>query len=217
MQRLQEDPEAVLSDKRLPIDKQKLAVKWLEEQIRTELNPQDPRDAKLSEAERRLKEYEDRDRQAAEAKEKQAYEAAKEQRKTAIAQTLRQAMEATQLSAHPESAAATLREMAMYMRAAKERGEDVTPEELVEHVHNSRFHQLYTLAHQFEGDQLIDFLGEEIVNRIRKADLARLKAKREPQATYKSEAWTTSQGTKPTKKMDGWEAREHARKMLLGK
>ena len=126
-------------------------------------------------------------------------------------------MKQTQLSAHPESAAAVLREMALYMRAARERGEDVTPQELVEHVHNNRFHQFYTLAQQFEGDELIEFFGDEIVNRIRKADLARLKAKREPQATYKNDQWNDTSDKKPAKKMDSWEAKEHARKLLESK
>lgn len=214
MKALEEDPEAVLSDKRLPINRKKLAEKWLLEQIEAELNPTDPKDAKLSEAERRLKEYEDKEKAVAEAKAKEDYQRVLDQRKQVIGNTLAEAMKQTQLSAHPESAAAVLREMALYMRAAKERGEEVSPQELVEHVHNNRFHQMYTLAHQFEGDDLIEFLGEEIVNRIRKADLARLKAKREPQATHKNDSWGSSNDEKPAKKMDMWSAKEHARKML---
>ena len=217
MQRLQDDPESVLNEKGLSVNKRKLAEKWLLEQLEAEMNPADPRDAKLSEIERRLKEYEDRDAKAAKDKETQQYEAAKEQRKQAISQTLSEAMKATQLSAHPESAAAVLREMALYMRAAKERGEDVSPQELVEHVHNNRFHQMYTLAHQYQGEELIDFLGEEIVNRIRKHDLARLKSSRNPQATHKSESWAdNSKQQERPKTMDSFQAREHMNR-LLGK
>ena len=217
MQRLQEDPESVLNEKGLSVNKRALAEKWLLEQLEAEMNPADPRDAKLSETERRLKEYEERDAKAAKDREMQQYEAAKEQRKQAISQTLSEAMKATQLSAHPESAAAVLREMALYMRAAKERGEEVSPQELVEHVHNNRFHQMYTLAHQYEGEQLIEFLGEEIVNRIRKHDLARLKSSRNPQATHKSDSWVDSskQQERP-KTMDSFQAREHMNR-LLGK
>jgi len=214
MKALEEDPESVLSDKRLPINKKKLAEKWLLEQIEAELNPEDPKDAKLSEAERKLKEYQDKEKEAQEAKTKAEHDEVREKRKQAISDTLHAAMQATQLSKHPESAAATLREMALYMRAAKERGDDVTPEELVQHVHNNRFHQMYTLAHEFQGEDLIEFLGEEIVTRIRQADLARLKAKRDPQATHKNEGWVDSKKTNTPKKMDSWEAKEHARKML---
>lgn len=214
---LQKDPEAVLNDPRLPLDRKKLAEKWLVKQIEEELNPPDPRDAKLTEAEKRIKEYEDREKAEKEAKEAAEYEAAKEQRKLAISETLHKAMQSTQLSKHPESAAAVLREMAMYMRVAKERGEEVTPEQLVEHVHNTRFHQMYTLSHQFEGEELIEFLGEEIVNRIRRADLARIKAKREPQATHKDDDWQPASKTKNTDRMDSYSAAQHARKIILGK
>jgi hypothetical protein len=216
MKALEEDPEKVLSDKRLPLNKKKLAEKWLMEQIEEELNPPDPKDQKLSEAEKKLKAYEDKEKAETEAKTKQEHEAVLSKRKEAISKTLAEAMEMTHLSKHPESAASTLREMALYMRAAKERGEDVSPQELVEHIHNNRFHQMYTLAQEFQGEDLIEFLGEEIVTRIRKADLARLKAKREPQNSHKDESWTNDQPKKKTK-MDPYEAREHANRVLFGK
>lgn len=214
MQALQNDPESVLSDPRLSIDRKKLAEKWLVKQLESELNPPDPRDAKLSETERRLKEYEDREAQTKADAEAKEYDAAREQRKAALGATLAEAMRATHLSAHPESSAGVLREMAMYMRAARERGEDVTPQELVEHIHNTRFNQLYTLAHQFEGDQLIDFLGEEIVTRIRKADMARLRAKRNQGESHRTEQQPErTKGTRPPR-MDAFEARKHAQKIF---
>jgi hypothetical protein len=221
MKALQEDPEKILNDKRIPLYKRKLAEKWLLELIDSELNPADPRDAKLSETEKKLKEYEDRDKKAEEDKKSKEYEEAKEKRKTAISQTLLKAMEATHLSADPNTSACVLRELALYMRACKERGEEVTPEELVEHIHNKRFTQFYTLAHQFEGDELIEFLGEEIVNRIRKSDIERIRKSRgggSQNQSYRDESRAASQpsGT-PRKTMDPWQAREHANKVLFGK
>ena len=219
MKALAEDPEAILSDPRLSIDRRKLAEKWLTQQIENDLKgPADPRDKKLSEAERRLKEYEDREAQEKQSKQEQEYNAVKEQRKTALASTLHEAMQRTHLSQHPESAAATLREMAMYMRAAKERGEEVSPDELVEHIHGTRFQQFYSLAHQYEGDELIEFLGEEIVNRIRKSDLQRLRAGREQGQTHKNESWApkdSKSGSAP--RMDAQSMKDLARKKLLGK
>jgi hypothetical protein len=220
MRALQEDPEKILNDKRIPLDKRKLAEKWLLESIDSELNPTDPRDAKLSETEQRLKEYEDRDKKAAEEKQTQEYEAAKEQRRTAISQTLLKAMESTHLSADPETSASVLREMALYMRAAKERGQDVTPDELVEHIHNQRFTQFYSLAHQFNGEELIEFLGDEIVNRIRKTDIERIRKSRGggQNQSFRDESRAAGQPSNaPRKTMDPWQAREHANKVLFGK
>lgn len=213
---LKKDPEKILSDKRLSIDKKKLAEKWLMEAIEAEMNPVDPRDEKLSAAEKKLKEYEEKERKAKEETEKAEYQKVVERRKADISKTLHQAMQATHLSKDPESAAAVLREMALYMRTAREQGEEVSPEELVEHIHNQRFQQFYSLAHQFEGEELIEFLGNEIVNRIRKADLARLKASRsQPEQQHKDEA-PAAKAKKEPKRMDPWEAKEYANKIIFG-
>jgi hypothetical protein len=77
--------------------------------------------------------------------------------------------------------------MAVYLRAAKEQGEDVSPQELAEYVENNRFKQYHMLANQFEGDELINFLGEAVVNKIRQADLARIRAKRGQAQTFKND------------------------------
>lgn len=217
LEALKKDPEKILSDKRLSLDKKKLAEKWLMEAIEAEMNPTDPRDEKLSAAEKKLKEYEEKERQAKEEAEKSEYQRVVEQRKADISKTLHQAMQATHLSKNPESAAAVLREMALYMRTAREQGEEVTPEELVEHIHNQRFQQFYSLAHEFEGDELIEFLGDEIVGRIRRADLARLKASRsQPEQQHKDES-PAAKVKKEPKKMDPWEAKEYANKIIFGK
>lgn len=215
MKALQEDPESVLNDPRLPLNRKKLAEKWLVQQLESELNPPDPRDAKLTEAERRLKEYEEREAKAKAEAEEGEKAKVREQRKAALSDTLAKAMQATHLAAHPESAAAVLREMATYMRAARERDAEVTPEELVQHIHNQRFHQLYTLAHQFEGDELIEFLGEEIVGRIRKADLARLRAQRDKGQTHRTEGQPREQRTgRFAPRMDPITAKRHAAKIM---
>jgi len=213
MEEFVKDPAKMLADKRLPFDKRALAEKWMMEQLESELNPPDPRDQKLTEAERRLKEYEDRDNEQAQTKEQEETKKFVESRKTAIGETIQKAMQSTHLSANPETAAATMREMAVYMRAAKEAGEDVSPDELVKHIHNSRFQQFYTLANQFEGDDLIGFLGESVVKKLRQADLARLKKGREPKQ-HKSDSWANAESSKPAKRMDAYEAREMARKKL---
>jgi len=218
MRALQEDPEKILSDKRIPLDKRKLAEKWLLESIDSELNPTDPRDGKLTDLEKKLKEYQDRDELEAKTKAEQEYEAGKEQRKQQISETLLKAMQSSHLSADPETAASVLREMALYMRAAKERGEDVTPDQIVEHIHNQRFTQFYSLAHQFHGEELIEFLGEEIVKRIRSTDLDRIrKARGGGEQSYRDEKRSANPQSTPRKTMDPWQAREHANKILFGK
>jgi hypothetical protein len=219
MKALKEDPEKILNDHRIPIDKRKLAEKWLMDELDRELNPVDPRDEKLSEAEKKLKAYQDREEEEAKTKAEKEYESVKEQRKTEISNVLSKAMQATHLSQDPESAAAVLREMAIYTRAARERGESVTPDELVEHIHNQRFRQFYNLADKFEGEELLEFFGDKILNKMRKADLARLRTSRgEGQSqSHRNESWAAPDAEKPKKRMSGLDAREHANKILFGK
>lgn len=186
--RLAEDPDSILRDPNLSLNRRELAEKWLHEALEEEFGEVDPREKEMTELQKRLAEYEKKEKQAKEQEEMQAREQFVESRKQAISQTLHEAMQSSHLASHPESKAAVLREMAVYMRAAKERGEEVTAQDLVEHVHNSRFQQFYTLAHQFQGNELLDFLGDEIVNRIRKADLERIRSKRNmPTQTFKNE------------------------------
>lgn len=185
---LMNDPDAIFRDPRLAKHKRALLEKWAPEIYEEDTREIDPREQELRALKERLEKYEQQEKQTKEQKIEAEKRQFIESRKTEISTTLAEAMKATHLSAHPESAAAVLREMAVYMRAAKERGETVTPEELVEHVHRNRFTQMYTLAHQYEGDDLIEFLGDEIVNRIRRADLARLKKSREiPVQSWKSD------------------------------
>jgi hypothetical protein len=217
MKALQEDPESVLSDPRLPLDRKKLAEKWLVQQIEDELKPKDPRDQKLTEMERRLKEYEEKEQAKVKEQEDKATSEARQKSMEKIGSVLREAGKLTHLSAHPESEAALIREMALYMRAATERGEKVSPQELVEHIHNSRFQQFYTLANQFEGEELLEFLGEEVVRKLRKADLARLKAGREQGQSHKNESWTPNSKSDKSERFDAHAARDRVRKMLLNK
>lgn len=190
---LERDPESILSDKRIPINKQELAMKWLTEQVEQELASSDPKDAKLSELERKLAEYQNREREQEETKAEQERRQFIEARKEAIADVLSKAMELSPLSKDPEVAAATLREMAMHMRLCKDAGYEVTPEELAKHVENKNLRTYQGLAQRLEGDELISFLGEEIVQKIRRSDLTRIKKSREVEAPQVAQSWDRSE------------------------
>ena len=217
MEQLQADPMAVLNDKRIPLDRRKLAEEWLAQELEAEL--EDPRDRKLREYEARDQQELERAQQeemtAKEQQEQAEFQKTVEKRKTEIQETLSKAMEATSLSKHPETAASTLREMALYMRAASEAGAEVSPEALVQHVEGKRFKEMYSVAQDLEGEDLISFLGDDVVKKIRKADLARLKGSTKPQPKQTSFASSEPKG-KAKHSMTPWEAKEHANKMLFG-
>jgi len=197
---LEENPEKFFNDPKLSAKKKEWAMQWLAEDLDDQFNPKDPKDIKMSELERELNEFRERDRQAQEETEQTERQKFVESRKTAISQTLHEAMQLSHLSGHPESAAATLREMALYMRVCKENGTEVTAQDLVAHVHQSRFSQMYMLAQQFKGPELIEFLGPEVIKRIREADLSNHRASRnnrQPQEWRNTES-SSSKGSQPS-------------------
>lgn len=188
---LENDPESLLSDPRLPINKQRLAQKWLREQIEAQLKEEeaDPRDVKLSEYERELKKYKEAEERQKQEHEQREYQKVVDTRREAIATVFNKALEITPLSKNPEIQAEVLREMASYMRMCKQAGHEVSPEELASHIQKNRLNSYHTLANQLEGDELISWLGEAIVHKIRKADLTRLRAQREAPAPEVADEW----------------------------
>lgn len=189
---LEKNPESILNDPRLPINKQELAMKWLTEQVEQELKYADPKDAEMDQLRKELESYKNRDKEVEETKAEAQKREFIEARKEAIATTLSKAMELSPLSKDPEVAAATLREMAMHMRLCKDAGYEVTPEELASHVENKNLKTYQGLAKKLEGDELISFLGEDIVSKIRRADLSRIKKSREVAPPETAKEWVSS-------------------------
>lgn len=195
--KLKSDPLSVLLDENLGLDPEELGQKLLEKYYERQYEEIDPRDKEMKELQKRLADYEQREKQAQEEAEMTERERFIESRKEALSKTLAEAMESTVLSQNPETSAALLREMALYMRAAKEAGEDVSPAELAQHIEGNRFRQFHMLANQFEGQQLIDFLGKDVLNKIRKADLESLRSKRQqPTQTWKPDTVQPREGSK---------------------
>jgi len=187
---LESDPESILNDPRMSIDKQKLAMKWLTEQLQSELGePSDPRDIELADYKKKLGEFENRDKEAKDAKDKTEYEGFVEQRRNEIASTLSKAMELSPLSKEPSVAAETLRDMAQYMRLCRDAGYEVTPQELAQHVEQNKLKTFATLTNALEGDQLVALLGEGLINKLRKWDLGRLNKAREQPSPEQSQSW----------------------------
>ena len=173
LEALKTDPMAVLSDSRIDIDRKALAEKWLIDELEREAA--DPRDVELDKYRSREAEEAKVAERRVEQEKQQDFQRQIDQKKTEVADVIYKAMENTVLSKSPQIANQVLREMAMYMRSAKQQGVDVTPDELVQHVESSRYTGYHALANGLEGEELIGFLGKDVVNKIRRADLKRLK------------------------------------------
>jgi hypothetical protein len=216
MERFQQDPLAVLKDKRLPINQRELAEKMLLASLEEEMLSPAEREARDLKA--KLQEYETKEQAAAREREERETEQRREIKRQEISQMFAKAMESTPLSKDPETAAMAMRDMAMMLRAAKERGIEVSAEELALHAQNKYQKAMYSLANQLEGEDLIGFLGEDVIKKIRKADLARLKANNQQTQSHKSDDWSKQDAApRSNKHIDPRTAREEARKMLFGK
>lgn len=215
MEAFQKDPLSVLRDKRVPIDRKSLGERLLLESLEEEMLSPAEREARELKA--KLGEYESKEQEAQRLIEEQRSEQRKEIKRQEITQMFSKAMEATPLSKDPETAAMAMRDMAMMLRTAQERGIEVSPEQLAKHAETKYQKAMYALANTLEGEDLIGFLGEDVIKKIRKADLSRLKANSQPTQSHKQENWEAQPSKSAPKRMDGYEAREQARKLLFGK
>lgn len=194
-EQLQNDPEAVLNDPRLSIKKRELAEKWLMEELKQELNdePQDPREIELAKIKKELEKYKVQEKQTKEQQEQEEYQALLNSRKEAIATTLSKAMELSPLSKDPVVAAATLKEMAMYMRMTRDAGYEASPEEIAQHIEEKHMSSLSALVSKLDGDDLLSYADRiGLTPKVRKADLARLQKQREQPAPQQADNWQSS-------------------------
>lgn len=213
------DPQKILSHPKLniPLEQRKtLGESLLRQAIEHELA--DPKDIKLSEYEQKVKQYEERENQEKAEREQQEEQQKVETRRKEISQQLAKAMEATPLSKDPAVAAETLRDMATYLRMAREKNVDLTPEEIAEHVNNNRYKQYYALSQQLSGEDLIKFLGDDTVNKIMTHNLDTIKKRRgEKKQQQPQKAWNPSRQQptdKKSQRMDPQDARDMVRRNL---
>lgn len=174
---LKENPEAVLSNPAIGVNVREWAEKYLAEQLKRE---------QLSPEQRRIQELE-----ADKAKNDDEKRTREEQNKHEENQKLqdhykqefdKKFTEVLSTSGLPKTPF-TIKRLANYMEHAVANGmEDVEPKDLVPLVRQDYMREISDLFSQTEGDALISLLGDGVANKIRKADLARLKAPAQPKA-----------------------------------
>lgn len=210
MRALQEDPESVLSDPRLPIDKQKLALKWLGQQVEEELL--DPKEKEARELKNKLKKYEDQELTVKEQAEQAQYQKVVDAKRNEIGSILSKAMELSPLSKDPDTAAATLREMASYLRSCKQQGWNPDPKDIAEHVASSKVSTLKKLAESMSVQDLISTFGKEFVQKLHKHALTELQASRQKPQPQVSQDWVPRESGKKREFTDPMAAIKNAKR-----
>jgi hypothetical protein len=188
IQALQNDPMKVLSNPQIMGDEkfQEIAEAFLAKKIQEQLLT--PEERKRIEMEEKLRAYEESEKKTkaeVEAKQTQQLEEhyAQQYQKTII--------DALQTSSLPKNPF-TVRRMAELMSKNLQHGLDLEPQYLAQLVKEDYQKELISLIGSSDADQIIALFGEQVTNKIRKADLAKLKSNRPgfsaPQSSPKEEA-----------------------------
>jgi hypothetical protein len=203
---MMKDPEKFYETaKKLGHDPRLLAEKYLAAQLEDELL--DPRDKELKEAKRKLKHIEDMERQQKEAVEKQRNEALKAKYAKDYSDQFVSALEETGLPPTKPMVA----EMAKYISRSAQLGFKMTAAEAAQLVKED-----IQIAHQrligdADGETLIRLLGDQVANKVRKFDVAKLKSPESQLKTPQEQSERTERPKNSGKRMSAKEWREFNR------
>ena len=162
------DPAAAL--KTLGVDAQQFAEQYMEQIIREQDMSEEER--RIAAAERRVAELEAQNKAREDALIKKQQE---EQYNASMTQITKQINEALESSDLPKSNT-TQKRMAEYMMMNLQNGVELPMGSIVELVKEDYLNDIKEMFGSASGDQLINLFGEEVTNKIRKSDLAKLKS-----------------------------------------
>lgn len=203
VQMLQEDPMRVFSDPRIMGEEKfrALAEKYLTKKIQEQSLT--PEQRKRIEMEEKLRGYEEGEKnQKAEAEQKQIQQLeqhyAQEYQKTIVT-----ALQSSNLPKNPF----TVKRMAELMSKNIKHGLELEPNQLAQLVKEDYQKELVSLIGGSDPDQIISMFGEEMTNKIRKADLAKLKASQStPGQPKKATGQSSAAAPKQKMRPDEYEA-----------
>lgn len=172
---LRTNPRKVLSNPDLGIDVRKFAEEFLVEQMEEEM--MDPRDRELRDARKQLQEIEDEKKRVKD--ESEASQAA-ELREQYSQEYQTSIVDALQSSGLPKSEH-TVKRMAYYMHQGLKRGMNLGAKDVVSLVKQDYIDEQKSLYSNLDGDMLLELLGSDVANKIRKHDISKVKGqKKEP-------------------------------------
>ena len=167
---LKTDPVKVLTHPGLGLDFRQLAEQFIVQQLEEEML--DPRDRELKKYKAMVEE------QQAEQKrqlERQQAEQAEQLKLKYTEDYSNQIVEALQSSGLPKTER-TVKAMAKYLHMGLQHGVDLKAAEVVEFVKQDYINDQKELFGALDGDTLLNILGEDVANKIRKSDVKRLKS-----------------------------------------
>lgn len=168
---LQQDPMAVLSNPQIMGQEKfrEIAENFLAKQLEEQMLS--PEERYRKEMEEKLRKYEEQEKTAKQRAEEEQMIKLQEHYQQDYEKKIMQGLQSQNL---PKTAK-TVRRMAELMAKSAEHGIDLSPEHLGELVKQDYINEMKEMFGSTEGDVLLSLLGEDVGNKIRKADLAKLR------------------------------------------
>lgn len=167
-----ESLKKVLQDPRVGIDLKKFAEDYVWEQIQEQQMTPEQRAAR--EKDRRLAELEARDADSTRERESRAAQERQSKWEGEYERKIIQALETKGIPKSPK----IVSEMAYYLEKALENGYDLSPHEIATLVQTDMGNHFKEYVEGLNEDQFLAFLGEHNAEKLRKADVKRLKSPR---------------------------------------
>lgn len=136
-----------------------------------------PDQKKVREADKIIREHEEKTKREAQEKEAEVRTKLEQQYAQDYDRKITEALATSGLPKTPK----TVKRMSALMYQNLNLGLDLDPKDLVQIVREDYLSEIKELFGSTDGDTLLKLLGDDVANKIRKSDLARLKAPRSPQ------------------------------------
>jgi hypothetical protein len=186
IQMLKTDPRKVLSDPSIGVDLRKFSEEYLSEQLK--LESLTPEQRQIRDMQEQLKANETEKKQAAETRRQEEFQKATQHYTQEYETGIMDAISSSGLPRTPY----IVKRMTDYMSSALQNGLDLEPKNVVELVRQDYITDTNALYGQLDGDTLLKILGDGVANKIRKADLARIRnLQNQPPAVPGSESSET--------------------------
>jgi hypothetical protein len=170
IEQLRKNPKRVLSDPNIGIDVKKFAEEILNEEIQEmEKSPEQREREKLQ---RELDELRQQAKDKEEAAKKAEFERMQADQERFLETEISSALDIGGLPKTPR----TVKAMAEMMMIALENNIDLSPKDIAPIVKNTTLSEFKDIVSSLSDDQLEDFLGKEVIGRLRKKSVAKAKA-----------------------------------------
>lgn len=170
IEQLRKDPRKVLSDPSIGVDVKKFAENILNEQIAEMEKTPEQREKEAAQA--KLKEYEEKYKKLEEDNKTAKFERMQAEQEKQLTEDISAALDIGGIPKTPR----TVARMAEMMMIALDQGIDLSARDIAPLVKNNTLSEFKEVVSALSDDQLEDFLGKEVLGRLRKKNVAKAKA-----------------------------------------